>query len=130
LSTIEIESALLEHPGVGEAAAVGVTDPITGQAIATFVIPTNETHLIAGHEFAAELRTHVARIIGPIARPRDILMVPELPKTRSGKIMRRLLVDIASGRPLGDTTSLQDDTVPGRIAAIMAKDAQNRSNRL
>jgi len=128
LSTIEIESALLEHPAVGEAAAVGVADSITGQAIAAFVIPASEAHLIAGREFAEELRTHVARVIGPIARPRDILIVPELPKTRSGKIMRRLLVDIASGRPLGDTTSLQDDTVPGRIAAIMAKDAQKANS--
>jgi acetyl-CoA synthetase len=120
LSTIEIESALLEHPAVGEAAAVGVPDPITGQAIAAFVIPADETRLGSGTELTEELRTHVARVIGAIARPRDILMVPELPKTRSGKIMRRLLVDIASGRPLGDTTALQDDAVPGLIAAIMA----------
>ena len=111
LSTIEIESALVAHPSVGEAAVVGVADAVTGQAIAAFV--TGETD-------AAVLRRHVREAIGPVAQPKHVFAVPDLPKTRSGKIMRRLLVDIVDGRPLGDTTSLQDDTVPPRIAAVVA----------
>jgi len=115
LSTVEIESALVAHPSVGEAGVVGVADATTGEAIVAFVTPSGTR----GAD-AAELRAHVARAIGPIAKPRDVILVPDLPKTRSGKIMRRLLVDIASGRPLGDTTSLQDSTVPARIAALVA----------
>jgi acetyl-CoA synthetase len=130
LSTIEIESALLEHPAVGEAAAVGVADATTGQAVAAFVIPADQAELNAGSSRAEELRAHVARVIGAIAKPRDIVLVPELPKTRSGKIMRRLLVDIAEGRLLGDTTSLQDETVPARIAAIVAAHSPERSRLL
>ncbi|WDG17133.1 acetate--CoA ligase [Microbacterium sp. Clip185] len=110
LSTIEIESALVAHPEVGEAAVVGVADDVTGQAIAAFV--TNA-------EDAAALRQHVRTVIGPVAQPTYIFTVPDLPKTRSGKIMRRLLVDLVDGRPLGDTTSLQDETVPPRIAEIV-----------
>ncbi|MCX7522924.1 acetate--CoA ligase [Microbacterium sp. STN6] len=113
LSTIEIESALVAHPAVAEAGVVGVPDATTGEAVAAFVVASAAVD-------AATLRAHVARVIGPIAKPRDILPVPELPKTRSGKIMRRLLGDIASGRPLGDTTSLQDSEVPARIAALFA----------
>ncbi len=115
LSTIEIESALVAHPLVGEAGVTGVADPVTGQAIVAFVIPARETDADA----ASELRRHVAEAIGPIAKPRDIHLVPELPKTRSGKIMRRLLADIADGRPLGDTTSLQNPDGPARIARLV-----------
>ncbi|MGV8883931.1 MAG: acetate--CoA ligase [Rhodoglobus sp.] len=117
LSTIEIESALVSHPAVGEAGVVGVSDATTGQAIAAFVIPSDAS-AIEGLE--AELRAHVAKEIGPIAKPRDIVIVPDLPKTRSGKIMRRLLGDLVDGRPLGDTTSLQDESVPATIAQILS----------
>jgi acetyl-CoA synthetase len=113
LSTIEIESALVAHPSVGEAGVVGVTDAVTGEAIAAFVIANGEAD-------PAVLRAHIRSTIGAIASPRDIFLVPDLPKTRSGKIMRRLLADIVDGRPLGDVTSLQDDTVPGRIAEVVA----------
>ncbi|PJJ65427.1 acetate--CoA ligase [Compostimonas suwonensis] len=126
LSTIEIESALVSHPSVGEAGVVGVDDATTGSAIAAFVIPSGAAAAIASGTDAdaraaliAELRAHVATAIGPIAKPRDIHLVPDLPKTRSGKIMRRLLGDIVDGRPLGDTTSLQDATVPATIAGIV-----------
>ncbi|HXR26370.1 MAG TPA: acetate--CoA ligase [Candidatus Baltobacteraceae bacterium] len=106
LSTIEVESALVDHPAVAEAAVVGRTDPITGQAIFAFVT------LKAGQEpsdaLGHELREHVAQVIGPLARPRYLLFTPDLPKTRSGKIMRRLLRDLAEGRTLGDTTTLAD----------------------
>lgn len=128
LSTIEIESSLVAHPAVGEAGVVGVHDGLTGQAIAAFVIPAHadrdtddpEHWQRLAAELTEQLRSHIAEHIGPIAKPRDVIVVPDLPKTRSGKIMRRLLVDIRDGRPLGDVTSLQDSTVPGRIAAIVA----------
>ncbi|MBF4460995.1 MULTISPECIES: acetate--CoA ligase [unclassified Rathayibacter] len=130
LSTIEIESALVAHPAVGEAGVVGVADAMTGQAIAAFVIPSDETvdraaadpeyWVALGDTLSSVLRDHVATAIGPIAKPRDVVVVPDLPKTRSGKIMRRLLGDIRDGRALGDVTSLQDDTVPARIARIVA----------
>ncbi len=113
LSTIEVESALVDHPSVAEAAVVGKTDEVTGQAIFAFVI------LRTGHEpseaLGVQLREHVAYVIGPIARPRYLLFTPDLPKTRSGKIMRRLLRDIAEGRSLGDTTTLADATVVDTI---------------
>jgi acetyl-CoA synthetase len=109
LSTIEVESALVDHPSVAEAAVVGKADEITGQAIFAFVI------LKAGQTpsdpLALQLREHVAYVIGPIARPKYLLFTPDLPKTRSGKIMRRLLRDIAEGRRLGDTTTLADASV-------------------
>jgi acetyl-CoA synthetase len=109
ISTIEVESALVDHKTVAEAAVVGKNDEITGQAIFAFVI------LRAGVEpsdaLAVQLREHVAYVIGPIARPKYLLFTPDLPKTRSGKIMRRLLRDIAEGRSLGDTTTLADATV-------------------
>jgi len=109
LSTIEVESALVNHPSVAEAAVVGKTDEISGQAIFAFVT------LRAGREpsdaLAVQLREHVAYVIGPIARPKYLLFTPDLPKTRSGKIMRRLLRDLAEGRPLGDTTTLADASV-------------------
>lgn len=114
LSTIEIESALVAHPQVSEAAVVGVGDETTGQAVAAFVVPSGEA------PGEAELREQVTREIGAIAKPRHVVLVGDLPKTRSGKIMRRLLVDLFDGRPLGDTTSLQDETVPHAIAATLA----------
>ncbi|RWZ68754.1 acetate--CoA ligase [Labedella populi] len=127
LSTIEIESALVSHPGVAEAGVVGIADAVTGQAVAAFVIPSardaDRSHdpeywRSLSEELAEPLRAHVAEVIGPVAKPRSILVVPDLPKTRSGKIMRRLLADIADGRALGDVTSLQDDTVPARISTL------------
>ncbi len=126
LSTIEIESALVAHPSVGEAGVVGVSDATTGEAIVAFVVTSDAltgtgTETGTAAERAAALRSHVAGAIGPIAKPREVVFVADLPKTRSGKIMRRLLVDLAEGRPLGDTTSLQDDRVPGAIAAVLAR---------
>ncbi len=113
LSTMEIESALVDHPAVAEAAVIGKTHEVKGQAPAAFVI------LKAGHapspELAEELKQHVARKIGAIARPDDVIFTADLPKTRSGKIMRRLLRDIAEGRALGDTTTLAD---PAVVAAL------------
>jgi acetyl-CoA synthetase len=113
ISTIEVESALVDHTSVAEAAVVGKSDEVTGQAIFAFVI------LKSGQEpsdaLAVQLREHVAYVIGPIARPRYLLFTPDLPKTRSGKIMRRLLRDIAEGRTLGDTTTLADATVVDTI---------------
>ncbi|HVK23116.1 MAG TPA: acetate--CoA ligase [Actinokineospora sp.] len=110
ISTTEVESALVSHPSVAEAAVVGATDPTTGQGIVAFVI------LRGGKDGAVEeLRNHVAKEIGPIAKPRQILVVNELPKTRSGKIMRRLLRDIAENREIGDTTTLADSTVMNLI---------------
>jgi acetyl-CoA synthetase len=110
MSTTEIESALVSHPKVAEAAVVGATDPTTGQAIVAFVILRADAGE-GGDEVVQELRNHVAKEIGPIARPRQIMVVEELPKTRSGKIMRRLLRDIAENRELGDVTTLTDSSV-------------------
>jgi acetyl-CoA synthetase len=118
LSTIEIESSLVAHPLVGEAGVTGADDPTTGEAIAAFVVLSRE--LGPDEDVAAILRAHIAHQIGPVAKPRDIVIVPDLPKTRSGKIMRRLLRDIIDGRALGDATSLQDSSVPSRIAEIVA----------
>jgi acetyl-CoA synthetase len=109
LSTTEIESALVAHPSVAESAVVGQPDDLTGEAIFAFVI-LKSTHQ-PGDELAHDLRQHVGKMIGPIARPKHILFTPDLPKTRSGKIMRRLLRDIAANRPLGDTTTLADSGV-------------------
>ena len=106
ISTIEVESALVDHKSVAEAAVVGKNDPITGQAIFAFVIL--KAGIEATEELGRELREHVAKVIGPIAKPKFLLFTPDLPKTRSGKIMRRLLRDIAEGRSLGDTTTLAD----------------------
>ncbi|WP_221586338.1 acetate--CoA ligase [Microbacterium sp. G2-8] len=103
LSTIEIESSLVAHPAVGEAGVTGVADPVTGQAVAAFVVDGS-----AGSADHADLRQQVAHDIGPIAKPRHIVRVPELPKTRSGKILRRLLAQLWQGDTLGDTTSLQN----------------------
>jgi len=118
ISTTEVESALVSHPKVAEAAVTGATDPVTGQAIVAFVIPRGEAgEEVDGEEFVAELRDHVAKTLGPIAKPRQIMVVPELPKTRSGKIMRRLLRDVAENRSLGDVTTLTDSSVMDLIAA-------------
>ncbi|MBK8757041.1 MAG: acetate--CoA ligase [Actinomycetales bacterium] len=113
LSTTEIESALVSHPKVAEAAVVGANDDMTGQAVVAFVILRQGE----GHEhddnsqIETDLRNHVAKEIGPIAKPKKIMVVPELPKTRSGKIMRRLLRDVAEGRAVGDATTLADSSV-------------------
>ncbi|MEU8104217.1 acetate--CoA ligase [Nonomuraea muscovyensis] len=114
ISTTEVESALVSHPKVAEAAVVGATDPVTGQAIVSFVILRGSAE--EGEDIAAELRSHVSRTLGPIAKPRQILVVPELPKTRSGKIMRRLLRDVAENRSIGDVTTLADSTVMNLIS--------------
>ncbi|MFS0867397.1 acetate--CoA ligase [Microbacterium sp. 179-B 1A2 NHS] len=125
LSTIEIESALVAHDAVGEAGSTAVGDPVTGHAVAVFVVPSGTGDLDPG-----DLRAHVAREIGPVAKPRHVVVVPDLPKTRSGKILRRLLgqlweaeQDRRAGRepaPLGDTTSLQNPDAVARIAAVLA----------
>jgi len=114
ISTTEIEHALVGHPSVAEAAVVGASDPTTGQAIVAFVT-VKDAEGVSGGEGARlvkELRAHVSEVIGPIAKPRQILLTPELPKTRSGKIMRRLLRDVAENRELGDVTTLLDSTIP------------------
>jgi acetyl-CoA synthetase len=110
LSTTEIESALVSHPKVAEAAVVGATDEMTGQAVAAFVI-LRESAGDGGADVVAELRNHVTKEIGAIAKPKTIMVVPELPKTRSGKIMRRLLRDVAEHRETGDVTTLADSSV-------------------
>ncbi len=116
ISTAEVESALVGHSGVAEAAVVGATDEHTGQAICAFVILKSSAH--GGEEnMIDELRAEVAKEISPIAKPREIHVVPELPKTRSGKIMRRLLRDVAEGRELGDTSTLLDPSVFEAIRA-------------
>lgn len=128
LSTIEVESALVAHPLVGEAGVTGVADPRTGQAIAAFVVPArppgpaHDAAAWADHaaEIRSALRAHVAGAIGPIAQPRDVVVVPDLPRTRSGKILRRLLAELVDDLPRGDTTSLQDPASLDRIAAVLA----------
>lgn len=115
LSTTEIESALVSHPKVAEAAVVGAKDEDTGQAVCAFVILREEAG-DGGEDIVAELRTHVRKEIGPIATPRQIMIVPELPKTRSGKIMRRLLKDVAEHREVGDVTTLADSSVMDLIS--------------
>ena len=109
VSTMEVESALVDHPSVAEAAVIGKAHEIKGEAISAFVTLKEGVESNAG--LMDELKRHVANKIGAIARPDDIIFTAELPKTRSGKIMRRLLRDIAEGRVLGDTTTLADPTV-------------------
>jgi len=111
ISTTEVESALVSHPVVAESAVVGATDAMTGQAIVAFVILRVGIESASGEELIQELRNHVAKEIGPIAKPRQIMIVKELPKTRSGKIMRRLLRDVAENRAVGDSTTLADPAV-------------------
>ncbi|MDF9752944.1 acetate--CoA ligase [Arthrobacter sp. ES3-54] len=120
LSTAEIESALVSHPAVAEAAVVGAADETTGQAVVAFVILRGDA-VDTGEAIVQELRNHVGKEIGPIAKPKTILVVPELPKTRSGKIMRRLLKDVAEGREVGDATTLADNTVMAQIAQSLKK---------
>jgi acetyl-CoA synthetase len=121
VSTTEVESALVDHPTVAEAAVVGRTDDTTGQAIIAYVTLKTGNEPDASHGEA--LRQHVAQKIGAIARPKTILFTDDLPKTRSGKIMRRLLRDVAEGRDLGDTTTLADATVVDEIKRRAATSA-------
>ena len=122
ISTAEVESAFVDHPAVAEAAVVGAADDITGQAIVGYVIlrgaAAEETDAFAA--LGEELRQHVAAKLGPIARPKRVVLVPDLPKTRSGKIMRRLLRDVVEGRDLGDTTTLADAGVVQEIRSKAA----------
>ncbi len=126
LSTTEIESALVSHPSVAEAAVVGAADDMTGQAVCAFVILRSEAASASAEkeddhaDIVAELRAHVAEEIGAIARPRQVMIVAELPKTRSGKIMRRLLKDVAEDREVGDVTTLADSTVMDKIKQGMS----------
>ena len=116
IGTMEVESALVDHAAVAEAAVVGIEHEIKGTAIAAFV--TLKEGKDGGQELVGELKGHVVKKIGAIARPEQILFSAELPKTRSGKIMRRLLRDIAEGRALGDTTTLAD---PGVVENLKRK---------
>ena len=142
LSTIEIESALVTHPAVAEAGVTAVPDPITGHSVAAFVVPTmppgrtDDVTLWGARDLAvwraesnrlrADLRAHVGIHIGPIAKPRRIVVVPEVPKTRSGKILRRLLAELLARVELGDTTSLQNPWAVDQIDAIL-HDEENRA---
>ena len=120
ISTTEVESALVSHPNVAEAAVVGAKDETTGQAIVAFVILRGGVPSIGGDELIKELKGHVTKHIGAIARPKQILVVNELPKTRSGKIMRRLLRDVAENRAVGDSTTLADPNVMKLIQSGLA----------
>ncbi|MFI5529273.1 acetate--CoA ligase [Kitasatospora sp. NPDC051853] len=122
ISTTEVESALVGHPSVAESAVVGATDATTGQAIVAFVILRGNA--TESEELIADLRNHVGRTLGPIAKPKQIKVVSELPKTRSGKIMRRLLRDIAEGREVGDTTTLADASVMNTIQSQLPANDQ------
>jgi acetyl-CoA synthetase len=113
VSTAEVESALVDHRSVAEAAVVGAKDDVTGQAIVAFVTLKGDQE--TSDELGQELRGHVATKIGPTARPKTVIFTDDLPKTRSGKIMRRLLRDVAEGRDLGDTTTLADPAVVEEI---------------
>jgi acetyl-CoA synthetase len=122
VSTTEVESALVDHPSVAESAVVGANDPTTGQAIMAYVILKGDQ--TASPELGEELRRHVAKKIGPTARPKMVIFVPDLPKTRSGKIMRRLLRDVADGHVLGDTTTLADPSVVEEIRSRATESPQ------
>jgi len=124
LSTTEIESALVSHAKVAEAAVVGAKDEDTGQAVAAFVILREEAG-DGGPDVVKELRTHVRKQIGAIASPKSIMVVAELPKTRSGKIMRRLLRDVAENRDLGDVTTLTDSSVMDEIKTGIESSSAN-----
>jgi acetyl-CoA synthetase len=117
ISTAEVESALVGHHGVAEAAVVGGADDTTGQGIVAFVVLKASAEQ-GGPGLISELQAQVAQEISPIARPREIHVVPELPKTRSGKIVRRLLRDVAEGRELGDTSTLVDPSVFENIRRV------------
>jgi len=123
IGTMEVESALVDHKGVAEAAVVGVSDEMKGTAIAAFVILKEKgktAEAAHGSALQQELKDHCAKKIGAIARPDKIFFTADLPKTRSGKIMRRLLRDIAEGRALGDVTTLRDPDVVARLGEAMA----------
>lgn len=120
LSTIEIESALVSHPAVIEAGVTPVADALTGHAVVAFVV-LHATAASSGPEIRDALRSHVAQMIGPIAKPAAVVVVPDVPKTRSGKIMRRLLTQMYEGTPLGDTTSLQNEESMAGIFAALAQ---------
>ena len=122
IATAEVESALVDHFAVAEAAVVGATDEITGQAIIGYVILRGGNE--ASESLGEEIRVHVATKLGPMARPKAVFLVPDLPKTRSGKIMRRLLRDVAEGRDLGDTTTLADANVVDEIRERASSDPQ------
>jgi acetyl-CoA synthetase len=122
ISTTEVESALVSHPSVAEAAVVGRKDDLTGQAIAAFV--TLRSGIEGDEALLSELREHVSSVIGPIAKPKSIVFTNDLPKTRSGKIMRRLLKDIAEERALGDVTTLANEGIVNEIAAAAATKPQ------
>jgi acetyl-CoA synthetase len=119
LSTMEVESTLVSNPQVAEAAVIGVPDELTGQAIVAFCIPEGD----GGAELSGELRDYVAEKIGKLARPKRIVICDDLPKTRSGKIMRRLLRDIAAGEDLGDVTTLRDPGVVKDVEKRFAEQA-------
>jgi len=120
ISTTEVESALVSHPSIAEAAVVGATDDTTGQAIVAYVIAREGADVTV-----AELRDHVAEEIGAIAKPKTIYVTPDLPKTRSGKIMRRLLRDVAEGRNIGDTTTLADASIVDELQARASASDEN-----
>jgi acetyl-CoA synthetase len=128
ISTTEVEHALVGHPAVAEAAVVGANDATTGQAIVAFVTVkgASDAEGAAGERLVHELRDHVAQEIGPIAKPRQIKLTPELPKTRSGKIMRRLLRDVADDRPLGDVTTLLDPSVVNSIKEHLGEGSEDK----
>jgi acetyl-CoA synthetase len=128
LSTTEIESALVSHPKVAEAAVVGAADETTGQAVCAFVILRESAGVDPesdNSDIVEELRKHVQHEIGAIAKPRQVMIVPELPKTRSGKIMRRLLKDVAEHREVGDVTTLADSTVMDLISTNIGGSASD-----
>ncbi|MFJ6537755.1 acetate--CoA ligase [Paenarthrobacter sp. NPDC091711] len=128
LSTIEIESALVSHPEVVEAGVCPVADPTTGHAVVAFVVLRSDTSGDAPAQVAANLRNHVAKEIGPIAKPRDVVVVADVPKTRSGKIMRRLLTQLFEGTALGDTTSLQNEPAIAGIQDVLRERALVKEN--
>jgi acetyl-CoA synthetase len=125
LSTMEVESALVSHPRVAEAAVIGVADEDSGQAIVAFVTPEGTEK--GGDDMAADLRSHVAEKIGKLARPKQIYFADDLPKTRSGKIMRRLLRDVASGGDLGDVSTLRDPSVVDQLKAQVDSARESRA---
>jgi len=120
LGTMEVESALVDHPSVAEAAVVGKPHEIKGQSVAAFV--TLKEGIAGTPALVDELKAHVVQKIGAIARPDQILFTADLPKTRSGKIMRRLLRDIAEGKALGDTTTLADPAVVAKLKTEYEED--------
>jgi acetyl-CoA synthetase len=128
LSTIEIESALVSHPDVVEAGVCPVADPTTGHAVVAFVVLRSDSSGDAPAQVAANLRNHVAKEIGPIAKPRDVVVVADVPKTRSGKIMRRLLTQLFEGTALGDTTSLQNEPAIAGIQDVLRERALVKEN--